>query len=74
MKTKNKAGEHINEINKNCSHDTDEQASRLVEISGSHGSDMKVAVIWVVAPCSVVETDRRFRGSYCLYHQGPDGE
>jgi hypothetical protein len=25
-----------------------------------------------VAPCSLVEIDRRFRGSYCLHHQGDD--
>jgi hypothetical protein len=31
---------------------------------------MKMAVLWDVAPCSLVETDRRFRGAYCLHHQG----
>jgi hypothetical protein len=25
---------------------------------------------WDVAPCSLVETDRRFKGAYCLHHQG----
>jgi hypothetical protein len=25
---------------------------------------------WDVAPCSHVEVDRRFRGAYCLHHQG----
>jgi hypothetical protein len=29
-----------------------------------------LTVFWDVAPCSLVETDRRFRGAYCLYHQG----
>jgi hypothetical protein len=29
---------------------------------------MKMAVFWDVAPCSPVETDRRFRGAYCLHH------
>jgi hypothetical protein len=29
---------------------------------------MKVTVFWVVAPCSFVEIDRRFRGAYCLHH------
>jgi len=26
-------------------------------------------VFWDVAPCSFVESDRRFRGTYCLHHQ-----
>jgi hypothetical protein len=29
----------------------------------------KTAVFWVVAPCSLVEVYRRFRGPRCLYHQ-----
>jgi hypothetical protein len=32
---------------------------------------MKMAVFWVVAPCSLVEVYRRFRGTCCLHHQGP---
>jgi hypothetical protein len=31
---------------------------------------MAMAVLWDVAPFSLVETDRRFRGSYCLHHLG----
>jgi hypothetical protein len=31
---------------------------------------MKMTVFCDVAPCSLVETDRRFRDSYCLHHQG----
>jgi hypothetical protein len=30
----------------------------------------KMAVIWVVAPCSLVEVYQRFRGPCCLHHQG----
>jgi hypothetical protein len=30
----------------------------------------KMAVFWVVAPCSLVEVYRRFRGPCCLHHQG----
>jgi hypothetical protein len=30
---------------------------------------MKVAVFWVVAPCSLVEIARRFGGAYCLHNQ-----
>jgi hypothetical protein len=34
-------------------------------------ASMKFRVFWDVAPCSHVEVDRRFRGAYCLHHQGP---
>jgi hypothetical protein len=27
-------------------------------------------VFWDVAPCSLVAIDLRFRGAYCLHHQG----
>jgi hypothetical protein len=30
----------------------------------------KMAVLWAVAPCSLVEVYQRFRGPCCLYHQG----
>jgi hypothetical protein len=30
----------------------------------------KMAVLWVVAPCSPVEVYQRFRGPFCLHHQG----
>jgi hypothetical protein len=33
---------------------------------------MRMSVFWDVTPCSRVETDRRFRGSYCLHHQGDE--
>jgi hypothetical protein len=32
----------------------------------------KMAVFWVVAPCSLVETYRRFRGACCLHNQEID--
>jgi hypothetical protein len=32
--------------------------------------NVKMAVFWVVAPCSLVEVCRRFRGACCLLHQG----
>jgi hypothetical protein len=31
---------------------------------------MKIAVFWVVAPCSLVEVYQRFRDPCCLHHQG----
>jgi hypothetical protein len=33
---------------------------------------MKMAVFWVVAPCSLVEVYQRFRGICCLHHQGDE--
>jgi hypothetical protein len=33
---------------------------------------MKMAVFWVVAPYSLVEVYRRFRGSSCPHKQGHD--
>jgi hypothetical protein len=31
---------------------------------------MKMAVFWVVGPCSLVEVYRRFRGACCLHNEG----
>jgi hypothetical protein len=31
---------------------------------------MKMIAFWDIAPCSPVEVDQRFRGVYCLHHQG----
>jgi hypothetical protein len=31
---------------------------------------LKMTAFWEIAPCSLVEVDRRFRGAYCLHHQG----
>jgi hypothetical protein len=33
-------------------------------------ASMKMAVFWVLAPWSLVEAYRRFRGTCCLHHQG----
>jgi hypothetical protein len=33
----------------------------------------KMAVFWVVEPCSLVEVYRRFRGPCCLHYQGESG-
>jgi hypothetical protein len=33
---------------------------------------VKVAVFWDVAPCSLVDADLRFRGTYCLHYHHPD--
>jgi hypothetical protein len=29
-----------------------------------------MTVFWDIAPCSFVEVNRRFGGTYCLHHQG----
>jgi hypothetical protein len=34
--------------------------------------NLKIAVFWVVAPCSLVEVYQRFRGPCCLHHQGDE--
>jgi hypothetical protein len=33
---------------------------------------LRMAVFWVVAPCSLVEFYQRFRGPCCLHHQGDE--
>jgi hypothetical protein len=33
---------------------------------------MKMAVFWVVSPCGLVEVYQRFRGGFCLHHQGDE--
>jgi hypothetical protein len=31
-----------------------------------------MTAFWDIAPCSLVEVDRRFRGAYCLHYQGDE--
>jgi hypothetical protein len=41
-----------------------------VTLNDSFANDptrMKMAVFWDAEPCSLVDTDRRFRGDYCLH-------
>jgi hypothetical protein len=33
---------------------------------------VKMIVFWDIAPCSLVQVDRRFRGAYCLHPQGDE--
>jgi hypothetical protein len=33
----------------------------------------KMTVFWNDEPCSLVEIARRFRGTYCLHHEGDEG-
>jgi hypothetical protein len=41
----------------------------LVRFQVLTAASMKMAVFWVVAPCSLVEVYRRFRGACYLHHQ-----
>jgi hypothetical protein len=34
---------------------------------------MKMAVIWVAVPFGLAEVYQRFRGAFCLHHQGDNG-
>jgi hypothetical protein len=45
---------------------------KLVTFQVLTAASMRFRVLWDVAPCSYVEVHRRFRGAYCLYHQGDD--
>jgi hypothetical protein len=29
-----------------------------------------MTAFWDIAPCNLIEVDRRFRGAYCLHHHG----
>jgi hypothetical protein len=40
------------------------------EVSDSQCDEYEDDCLLDVAPCSLVETYRRFRGAYCLHHQG----
>jgi hypothetical protein len=40
------------------------------EISGSYGDEYEDVFFRDVAPCSLVDIDRRFGGIYCLHHEG----
>jgi hypothetical protein len=33
---------------------------------------MSIRAFWDAAPCSFVGVDRRFKGAYCLHHQGDE--
>jgi hypothetical protein len=33
---------------------------------------MKIIAFWDITPCSLVEEDRRFEGTYCRHHQGDE--
>jgi hypothetical protein len=41
----------------------------LCEVLASHGDECEDGCLLVVAPCSLVEVDLRFRGAYCFHYQ-----
>jgi hypothetical protein len=57
-----------------CAHDGKTSGSikggELVRFQVPTATSMKMTVIWDVAPCSLVEIVLRFRGAYCIHHQG----
>jgi hypothetical protein len=53
-----------------CSELLSEHNVLLSRILSSDGVVYDVAVFWVVAPCTFVQVYQRFRGLYCLHHQG----
>jgi hypothetical protein len=44
-------------------------AGHVVRMGEERKAVMFRAVFWVVLPCKMI-VDRRFRGAYCLHHQG----
>jgi hypothetical protein len=59
---------HVNLIDRNQNHTR--LATFDVRFQVLTATSMKMTVFWDVVPCSVVEIDCRFRGAYCLLHQG----
>jgi hypothetical protein len=49
-----------------------EQLSDQAWLQVLKAASIKMAVFWVVASCRLVWVYRRFRGLYCLHHQGDD--
>jgi hypothetical protein len=41
----------------------------MVNLQNMFKLNISKAVFWVVLPCKMI-VDRRFRGAYCLHHQG----
>jgi hypothetical protein len=41
----------------------------LVRFQVLTAASVKLTVFWDMAPCSLIEADRRFRSAYCLHHQ-----
>jgi hypothetical protein len=46
-----------------------DQERRIVRVQLATAVSMKMAVFWVVAPCTLVQIYQRLRRPYCLHHQ-----
>jgi hypothetical protein len=42
-----------------------------LRFQGLMAMSMKMIDFWVIAPCSIIVEDWRFRGAYCVHHQEP---
>jgi hypothetical protein len=47
-----------------------ERNRRDVRFQVLAAANIQMTVFWDIASCGVIEVDRRFRGVYCLHHQG----
>jgi hypothetical protein len=52
--------------------DLQELGTIIIGISVSHCGEYEDDGFWDIAPCMLVQADRRFRGAYCLHHQDDD--
>jgi hypothetical protein len=53
-----------------CYTSVSEHDKGLFSDGGVKKKCLEMTVFWDVTPCSLVEIYRRFRGTYCLHHQG----
>jgi hypothetical protein len=47
----------------------EKQSDKTTGHSKVNRKEVKAAVFWDIAVCSLVEINRRFRGTYCFHHQ-----
>jgi hypothetical protein len=55
-----------------CTDPPNSYFSLLISAECKAAFDFKMTVFWDIAPCNLVEVDRRFRGAYWLHHHLPD--
>jgi hypothetical protein len=58
-----------NSVYETCGSQGDEDVDvGFINFSPEDGGSIKMAVFWIVAPCSLVEVYRRSRVACCLHH------